>query len=283
MKNIYSLFIIISLVLTLFSACSDDQSSIIPTNVTTLLTQAREGAVMLKWDIPADSNYLYVQIDYQNKRTEERFIENVSIYADTFLVKNLLAKDGIYDFKIKSISHTGDASPVLVEASCQALPVQPITDKFMEKVDLTAEMLSTNAQEPNEGPIANLVDGKNDNFFHTAWSTGKEGPHWFDIALPETMENIELTLYYRGGNTGNAVKDITVLGSIDAKEWEEIITLEDTGEGKTKYVSPTILLAKEYMHIRYRADQTHSGNAYFAYAELVLNKVWYDIYDPESN
>ena len=37
-------------------------------------------------------------------------------------------------------------------------------------LELTADMLGTNAQEPSEGAIANLLDGNTGTFFHTRWS-----------------------------------------------------------------------------------------------------------------
>ncbi|MDE6338254.1 MAG: DUF1735 domain-containing protein [Muribaculaceae bacterium] len=54
------------------------------------------------------------------------------------------------------------------------------------KVALTEDMLQTNAQEPNEGPIRNLLDGSTGSFFHTAWSMTINEKHWFGVSTPDT-------------------------------------------------------------------------------------------------
>lgn len=54
------------------------------------------------------------------------------------------------------------------------------------KVALTEDMLQTNAQEPNEGPIRNVLDGNTGTFFHTAWSMTVDANHWFGVKTPDT-------------------------------------------------------------------------------------------------
>lgn len=58
------------------------------------------------------------------------------------------------------------------------------------KVALTEDMLETNAQETNEGPIRNVLDGNTDTFFHTAWSFSISDNHWFGVKTPEKYTKI---------------------------------------------------------------------------------------------
>ena len=60
--------------------------------------------------------------------------------------------------EIKSIKAQSGIAPVVVTES-------------RKEVKLSVNQLSTNAQEPSEGPIANLVNGNTNDFFHTRWSS----------------------------------------------------------------------------------------------------------------
>ena len=57
----------------------------------------------------------------------------------------------------------------------------------------------TNAQEPTEGPISQLVDGNtgNKNFFHTQWSDPvPAGPHYIEVDLGEDCDLDEFIIRY---------------------------------------------------------------------------------------
>ena len=63
-------------------------------------------------------------------------------------------------------------------------------------------MLSTNAQEPTEGPIANLVDGNSGSFFHTRWSSPLIAlPHYIQIDFTEPHQDFVINYVNRTDNT----------------------------------------------------------------------------------
>lgn len=114
---------------------------------------------------------------------------NASSYTDSLLIDGLLNRMGTYTFTLRPFSRSfisGEA--LMVEASC--LPVQPSYTFAEDKpVALTEANISTNAQEPSEGAVKNILDGDGSTFFHSQWSgTGPAEPHYLQITLDEPLE-----------------------------------------------------------------------------------------------
>lgn len=281
MKKTYILGLFLALMCVVY-ACSDDKDGINPSEISNLTAEPVEGGIILKWEVPADSNYMYVRASYQHPVTGKKMKRNASVYVDTLLVSGLLAKDGEYLFSLSSVSITDNSSKATtIAATC--LPVQPTITKNSDKILLAADNVSTNKQEASEGPIANLVNGDYTDFFHSSWNNPGTEPHYIDIALPNPVELFEIKSWYRNGGYGQCPTEITVLGSNDGSSWEFIAELEDDGSGKSTYTTPVLgEEGKSYSYIRYRADKTSGNNVYFALAEMEVYKISYDIYDPEG-
>ena len=77
------LIIFLSSLATLFimSACSDDEGGY-SYQIANVNAEAREGAIMLRWDFPTDSNFLFVKIEYYNIREQKDVTVNKSIYTN---------------------------------------------------------------------------------------------------------------------------------------------------------------------------------------------------------
>lgn len=281
MKNIY--FLVIGMVLMFgMNACNDETDHIIPSKISGLIAEPCEGGVILRWDVPADSNFVYVRVNYQHPVTGEKMKRNVSVYQDTLLINGLLAKDGAYTFDVSSVSLTETTSETSI-ITATALPVQPTITKQTEKVLLSVDNVYCNNPESSEGPIENLVDGNYSNFFHSSWNKPGTDPHYIDIALPKPVDVFEIKTWYRNGKYGQCPIEITVLGSNDGNQWEVINEMEDDGSGKSTYTTPVLgTEGKTYSHIRYRADRTSDDKVYFALAEMEFYTVHYEIYDPEG-
>ena len=69
------------------------------------------------------------------------------------------------------------------------------------QIKLVAEQLSTNAQEPSEGPIKNAVDGDKNTFFHTNWHEAIPYPQWIQVNLKEPHENFLVGYINRTDNS----------------------------------------------------------------------------------
>lgn len=148
---------------------------------------------------------------------------------------------------------------------------------------ITSEtQISTNAQEPTEGPIGNLLDNDFLTFFHSTWSesnTSKEY-HYLQIDLGEPLEAVALKYSKRTG-TGFMVDGSPVMVRVFATntpdgEWHEI------GRRRLSYAYAidtiavgykTIILDNSYRHIRLQVEETVSNkrdnnNLYFNLSEI---------------
>ena len=242
-----------------------------------------EGGVLLEWEVPVDSNLFYVQVDYTHPVTGKRINKNASVFCDTMLIEGMLAKDGEYTFHAIPVSLTQDVGEKL-EVKASALPVQPVVKEITDKVLLGKDNLFCNKPDPDEGKyIEYLVDGNYTNFFHTDWHDAGTAPHYIDITLLSPVEQFKIQTYYRGGKYGQCPVEITVLGSNDGEQWDEIANMEDDGKGGSSYTTPTLgTEGKPYSRIRYRADETFGNSVFFSLAELEFYTVRTEIYDPEG-
>lgn len=154
----------------------------------------------------------------------------------------------------------------------------PRTD--LKDVALTVSMLSTNAQEANEGPIAELIDGKKDTFFHSSWSSSvldKYG-HYIDIALPNEVNSVAFDYVTRHNNNNATPKTIKLWTSADNNVWEllgivtgDLPTAAGASYSSTVYASPT-----KFKYFRFAVTESASGkmndkeSSSFALAEFSL-------------
>ena len=137
-------------------SCSSDEDGITPAEITNLTAESTSGRIVLRWDTPEDAGIRYIEVNYYDPLQKKDVMRTASIYADSIEIPDTRKKFGEYQFSVQTVSPTGDKSAVqtISKVSEPALPTFVST-----QIALTAADLSTNAQEPTEGPIANLLDG----------------------------------------------------------------------------------------------------------------------------
>ena len=151
---------------------------------------------------------------------------------------------------------------------------------------LTADMLSTNAQEPSEGPIKNLVDGNNSTFFHTPWSYTQEFPQWIQIDFNEPHENFIIGYVNRTDNTWTsdgrpAVVDLQI--SNDKTEWETVTTLSGLpSSAGSEYTSDFVMPGKTFTSFRFSVTSATGSASYWNMGEFMMYDADVEIYDPET-
>lgn len=141
----------------------------------------------------------------------------------------------------------------------------------LKTVALTASMLSSNATEPSEGSLANLLDGNVDTYFHSAWSVDVEGEHYLQVALPSEMTALAFKSTTRASNGSANPGEIIVSGSMDGTTFSKIGTLKDglpTG-AKAPYDSP-IMVGKPFKYLRLTVTKNTGGGAFFVWSEFSL-------------
>lgn len=262
---------------------SDDIITGVPSKVANITSEALPGEIKLKWGIPADSNYYYLQIKYYDFLTEKEITQVASVYTDSLIIPNTRAKYGDYDFKFQTFNGRHEGGEVISLKARSG--IAPITESFVStKIPLVASQLSTNAQEPTEGAIANLLDGNSNTFFHTRWSSPQmDLPHYIDIKLTEPLTNF--SFYYQNRN-GSQVgpENLAILISNDGQNWTQISNLTSglPSGSKAEYSSEVIRNSTPFTYLRFSITKTFEDKKYFNMAELVLYRVVINTYDPEA-
>ena len=148
----------------------------------------------------------------------------------------------------------------------------------------TADMLSTDDQEPSEGPIKNLVDGNYNSFFHTRLSSPQKPlPQYIQIDFKEAHQ--VFMFWYRnrnGSQVGPENLDIQI--SNDGEKWESIKEILSglPSASQAEYTSEGIDAGKPFTHLRLVVTKTFGDKKYFNLAELAVFEANKMVYDPEN-
>lgn len=186
MRPIYIILFVCGMIMS----CGKDKETLkTPTSIANARAEARVGGAVLKWTLPKDSNFLYVEVRYQKK---DQIIKTlVSKHTDSLLVQGLLNKleyafelqvfnRGGKNVKAGEIITTNKVRPVKRPVSTTYLP-----DQLTEITGITANMLETFTQQDDEGPKEDLIDGNINTYWHSAWSGNVQAlPHWVRINFP---------------------------------------------------------------------------------------------------
>lgn len=198
-------------------------------------------------------------------------IKNVAGKADekrvTFKVAQNMARNpryGTVTFQ-SSENYSQMASFVIVQE-----------EMIMEKIPLRVDMLSSNAQEPREGPIANLIDGNPGTFFHSLWSGSISEMHYFQVALDEPIDGCVFWYQNRNNSNGKA-QDVSIMVSANGTEWTELIHITSglpTGAGST-YESAYLAAETPFKYFRFVVNATNDGRGprFFNMAEFALYRI----------
>lgn len=272
--------------LLVFFSCNHKEEAALPSDVKNLRAEPRIGGIMLRWDNPSDMNFMYVTITYKIPKTGQLIRTNVSHFADSLLVENLLAKDGEYTFELSTVGESKGVSPNNLTVSATALRKPPVITEYSEKIDFEVGALSANASDPSEGNLANLIDGNLTTFYHTNWHEVIPYPHWIQFDLSEPVESVKYISWNRSGSGGGNADEVSITGSNDGSEWVElgrVLSDELPSTGGARFESS--IFSKEgmtFQKIRYNAIRGRGGNTWFHMAEIELHKAWFVVEDPES-
>lgn len=151
--------------------------------------------------------------------------------------------------------------------------------------EAAAGYIWTNAQEPSEGAIANLIDGNTNTFFHTAWSAASDEYHYLavDLGEGESMKEFVINYTRRMNNNNNRPTEIVIAGSNDKETWNDFRTLTQeadalpTESGDDSYASPVITADQAYRYIRFTVTHTNnearsgsSNSLFFTFSEFAI-------------
>ncbi len=124
-------------------------------------------------------------------------------------MKHAIAKLGLQIKGMEGKSFGYDETPVVLTARVPKYP-------------LTAAMLSSNAVEPSEGSLANLLDGDINTYFHSSWSVWVDPAHYVQIDLPEAVSSFAFSYTNRSSNGNAAMADFSVYAGNDESSLVEL-------------------------------------------------------------
>lgn len=200
-----------------------------------------------------------------------------------------LANDGIVDFKaggngtlniqVSSLEQITGQIGVRIESvigkefgfSTEASTVTC----SLEPYPLTVNMLSSNAVEPSEGSLANLLDGNVNTYFHSAWSVSVSGTHHMQVNLPENVKRFGFSYTNRSSNGNAAMAWFTVYGGSDENNLETVKSYSWDGDGLPggaagKYTSGILASETPINTIRFECNGNWTGGVYFVWSEFKL-------------
>ncbi len=158
---------------------------------------------------------------------------------------------------------------------------------FWQASDANADgYIWTNAQEPKEGPIANLLDGNTSTFFHSTWSEASETPYHYlavDLGKGQSIKDFILSYTRRMNNNNNRPTEIVIAGSNDKETWNDFKTLTKeadalpTEEGDDSFTSEVISADQAYRYLKFTVTHTNneatsgsSGSLFFTFSEFAV-------------
>lgn len=251
------------------------------------------GSITLLWNtFPEGSNIKKVEVTYTDPVTGA-VVTGESLPADTsYTISNTMKKYGEYSFSVRSVSVLDiPAEASAIKTVSKPIPHVPGAVTSEAKLNLVGRPLSSNAAEPNEGPIANLVDGNtaSSSFFHSQWSgTVPPAPHWVQIDLGTTLSD-HFRIKTTPRNASNIPVNFDLFGSEDGNEWFHIKNFTQVGDNiptagnGSPFISPKYRILEAFSHIRLSVNSTNTNSIFWAMSEFEIWDVKTEVVsDPEA-
>ena len=257
-----------------------------PIETSAITSEALPGQIKLKWTKPSEDAYAYLKIWYTDPLLDETVYKISSLETDSMLIDDTRARFGEYEFFFQTFNANNEGSEVTSFKAVSGKAPIVITEKARTEVKLDASQLSTDAQEPTEGPISNLVNGNTNDYFHGRWSNPTTSlPHYIQVDFNEEHQVFAIEWWNRAsGGSGDGFPTVVELQiSNDGNEWETVETL--TGFASTwgsHIVSDYVDAGKTFTHFRYNVTAVTQNKDFFHMAELKFYDVELEVYDPET-
>lgn len=288
------------------ASCTTSSETTQPYGATPLASVSAEsngpGQITVSWSMAqggTSQDCIGVMVTYFDPIKNHQVMLGGKPEQGSVVARELAEVAGPIDFTVTSYSSTGEASESKKTSATSQHMAMIYSTKAWSDITLTADQLSTNAQERSEGPIENLTNGNLYDYFHSDWQgyVDVNQLHNIIIDLKEGVSAQDMILGYapRPGKEGESVKDARVSFSSDNLSWSAPITVTfDMPKKSGVRVNCEFFKVPEgtrYIKFepitRYDADLLsmlgqEGGDRYFHMAELWLSVVTeYNEFDPE--
>lgn len=295
MKNLSRYMLLGAMVFASALASCNDEEEVVPTVDLATLNFTHEpgaGEITLKWTAPESvetAGFAYMKMSYTDPRDHKTRIKTISPYTSEMVIPNTRARYGEgYSFTFTPYSATDTPGKPFVLDKCRS-NAAPATTTVTRGAKIELKKLTTNSQESTEGPLANLTNGKTNDFFHTIWSTTKPERSWVDIDLGEELTRFEVHTWNR--NTNGAPQNVSLyrLSKLDDTSVDmvngAIMTYKhpNTAPGaECGVLCPAQNLPDFDQPVRY-LRYCGSVGGFWNMAELAIYKMEVNKYDPETD
>ena len=300
MKRILFVVIcILSGVCGLMSCSEDGNNYPFPSDITDIKATPGPGSITLSWTLPEDENLKYVEVNYTIPETGKVYRKQISTFASSLLVDNLLHRYGEIDFKIQTYNE-GNTGGNVFTISAQAESALP-TYSNPEVIPLNVSAMYTNAPFTTR-PLSALIDGDVATFFHSQWQTPVALPHYIVIDLGKEFSAFSFKSTNSNRANDRSWKTLNVYGStgydpeaffdgvkfvdgksVDISKGGATLLASYTdlpGTVSTIYTSEIVQAKAPVRWVWFEVTETTDGIPYFALAELEIYK--YTIMSPED-
>ena len=274
----------------LFSCNEKDVDLMPPSEISNIQAEPRVGGVLVKWTLPADSNFLYLELRYKKK--DEVVVTKVSRHTDSVLVTGLLNKhEYVFELQPFNANEKGAIGGATLTSNTVRPIRRPIETSYypsdLTKLDVTDEMIETFTQETSEGPKKNLVDGDRTTFWHSAWSSGVAPlPHWVKINFAEPATMGAFKYFFRNNTSQNGrPTQFALETSEDGATWTNVWT-SAAGLSVTTPVTEerTIAFDKNYTakYFRLLITATQGNTTYVTLGDMSFYSMKEELTDMEE-
>lgn len=251
--------------------------------------EALPGAIRLSWEPSENRDFLYAEVSYYDFGTQTTVTKLCSRYTNMLYVDGLLNRYGKYRFTFTAYDmQERPGQPVYIEQQC--LKAESYYVVVAEnRIPLTVEQLGTNAQEPSEGPLENLVDGNPDTYFQSFWDEytypelKPSGYHYLTFDLRQEVSALKFQ-YWNRKRGGSLPRTVNIYGGTDGTTWDLLVHLENLpGDPGSSYTSELMLPETPVSRVKFEVIQgTDTYQPYFALAEIEFYEVVRELIDPET-
>lgn len=295
MKRIQKYFLMGTMAFAMGLTSCNDEEGIAPSadlKAFNFVSEPGEGEITIKWDVPASNpGFMYMTMVYTDPRDKVTRCKSISPYTEEIVIPNTRARYGdSYSFTFTPYSETDTPGESFTLDKCKSGKAKATTT--IEKVPVKIVKYSTNAQEPQEGPLDNLFDNNPSTFFHSQWSNGG-GPanHWVTLELGEEVKRFEIATVNRVGGGNNNPREVKLyrLASMDDKEFDinspfASYKHEKIAQGE-EFFKMIPALDKDELEtpVKYLRYLAKSSTQFWHLAEMKINKVILHKFDPETD
>lgn len=264
--------------------------------VSNVATESLPGQIKLSWD-DSDAQYEYMRMWYKDPKQGglevKKLISPSQLGKTEIIIDNTRARYGDYTFFFQAFNVAGQGSNI-VEFKAQSGPApktftEPDKSK-RTKVNIAPDQLSTDNQEPNEGPVTNLVDGKTGTFFHTRWSgTQVPLPQYVQIDFNEVHTAFAVKYCTRvvGNSDGYPTAATMQVQPVGTDDWVDVGTISEgmpTARNTASWFeTPWFLYEAGFDKFRFLVTAVTDNKNYFHMSELEFYDVALETYDPETD